>query len=82
MKREPIARPCQYKLTPSLLQHVKFPGERCTDTSANSIFSGPVSHLLSMLCVLRKILSEACAKERRLKDVRVSNLALLLVVFK
>ena len=32
--------------------------ERCTNVpaSANSVFSGPLAHLLSMLCVLMKVL--------------------------
>ena len=30
--------------------------ERCADAPANSVFSGPVTHLLSMLCVLMKVL--------------------------
>ena len=30
--------------------------ERCTNVPANSVFSGPPAHLLSMLCVLMKVL--------------------------
>ena len=51
-------------LTPSLPQPVKFPAERCTDAPANSMFSGPVTHLLSVLCVLMELLSRASAKKR------------------
>ena len=50
--------------------------------SASSIFSGPITHLLSALWVLMKILSHASLWKRRQKGLRVSNLALLLVVFK
>ena len=39
------------KLTPSLPQPVKFPPETWTDAPTNSLFSGPITHLLSMLCV-------------------------------
>ena len=50
-------------LTPLLHQSVKFLG---------SIFSGPVSHLLSMLRVLMKILSHTSAKKKakRLKGFK------------
>ena len=48
---------------------------------ANSIFSGPIKHLVSMLCVLMKVLSHANAKKLK-KDLRISNFAHLLVVFK
>ena len=51
-------------LTPSLPQPVKFPGSKCTDIPANSLFSGSISYLLSVLCVLMKILSNASAKIR------------------
>ena len=46
-------------LTPSLPKHVK-----CMHASANSIFSGPVTHLLSMLWVLMKTISHASAKKK------------------
>ena len=46
-------------LTPSLPKHVK-----CMHASANSIFSGPLTHLLSVLWVLMKILSHASAKKK------------------
>ena len=48
------------------------------DTPANSIFSGPVTHLLSMLHVLMKIHSHASEKKK--KGLRVSDFALLLVI--
>ena len=51
-------------LTPSLPQPVNFRAERCTDTPTNSIFSGPITHLFSMQCVLMKILSHAGAKKK------------------
>ena len=38
--------------------------ERCTDAPANRIFSGPMTHLLSMLHVSMKILSHASAKKK------------------
>ena len=39
---------------------------------ANSIFSGPIPHLLSMQCILMKILSDANEKKKtkRLKGFR------------
>ena len=45
-----------------------------------SIFSSPVTHLLSVLCVLIKILSHASAKKKK-KGRRIWNFALLLIVF-
>ena len=42
------------------------------DAAANSIFSGPVTHLLSVLCVLLKILSDAGAKKKT-KSCKTSN---------
>ena len=38
--------------------------ERCTDAPANSIFSSPITHLLSMLYGLTKILSHAGTKKK------------------
>ena len=38
----------QTRLTPSLLQPVLYRTESCTDTPANSIFSGPISTLNAM----------------------------------
>ena len=52
-------------LTPSLPQPVKgFRAERCRDVPANSILSGPVTHLLSMLCAFYDSLSHASAKKK------------------
>ena len=51
------------------------------DVPANGIYSGPMTHLLSLLCVLMKIIHVAVWK-RRWKGLRVSYFALLLVVFK
>ena len=47
----------------------------------NSIVSGLITNLFSVLCVWMKILSQASAKKKA-KSLRVSNFALLLVVFK
>ena len=49
--------------------------------ATNSMNSGPTSRLLSMRCVLVKILHVPVGKGRQ-KGLRVSNFALLLVVFK
>ena len=49
--------------------------------SANSIFSGPITHLLSMLYVFMTNLPHTSAKTNQ-KRLRVSNSALFLVVFK
>ena len=46
---------------------------------ADSIFDGPVTNLLSTLCILIQILSPAHAKGE--KALMISNLALLLFVF-
>ena len=51
------------------------------DMPANSIFSGPVTQLLSVMCVLMKILSHANVKKKK-KGLRILNFALLFVVFK
>ena len=64
--------------TVSTLQSVQ--SVHCTEAPAVSTFSGPVTYRLSMLCVWMKILSRASAKKKR-KGLRVSNFALLLVVF-
>ena len=42
-------------------------GQRYTDAPANSTFSGPIAHLLSMLCISMKILSNASAKKEEKK---------------
>ena len=55
-----------------------FRAERCTDAPPNSIFSGPITHLLSVLRVLMKILSHASAKKKT-KGLKVSDFAVLLV---
>ena len=51
---------------------VNFRGLLCTDAPSDSVFSGPVTHLLLMLCVLMKILSHASAKTKtkRLKGFK------------
>ena len=41
-----------------------FRAERFPDARANSVFSDPTTRLLSMLCVLMKILSHATAKKK------------------
>ena len=51
-------------LTPSLPQHVNFRAERCTHAPVNSTFSGSITHLLSMLCILMKIPSHTGAKKK------------------
>ena len=66
-------------LTPSLPQPAKkIQAERCTDAPANSLFSGPVTHLLSMLCVVIKSFHMPVRKENR----KASNFAFSLAVFK
>ena len=55
-------------LTPSLPQPVKKSrAERWMDAPANSVFSSPVTHLLSVSCVLMIILSRASAKNKTKK---------------
>ena len=51
------------------------------DAPTNSVFSSPVTHLLSVLCVLMKILSHTSVKKKT-KRLRGSNFTLLLVIFK
>ena len=51
------------------------------DVPANSICSGPVTQLLSVMCVLMKILSHASVKKKK-KGLRISNFALSFVFFK
>ena len=54
------------KLTPSLLQLVEFLGWKVdTFMPANSILDGPVTNLLSTLCILIEVLSCAHAKRRK-----------------
>ena len=52
------------------------------DAPANGIFSSLITHLVSMLYGLMKILSRASAKKGGKKGLRVSDFALLLVIFK
>ena len=40
-----------------------FGGQRYTDAPENSIISGPITHLFSVLCVLMKSLSHASAEK-------------------
>ena len=51
-----------------------------TYTPANSIFDGPITNLLSILCILIEVLSRAHAKGE--KALTVSALAHLLVIFR
>ena len=55
--------------------------DACTHAPANSIFSSPITHLLSMLYISIKIFLDPGVKKKQ-KGIRVSNLALLLIVFK
>ena len=49
--------------TPSLPQPVKFPASKVhTYPPPNSIFDGPITHLLSILCTLIEIMSGAHAR--------------------
>ena len=66
-------------LTPLLPQPVRFLGRKVhTYMPANSIFDGPVTNLLSVLCILIEVLS--CGHAKAKKAFMISNLALLLVV--
>ena len=50
-------------INPSLPQLVNFQGWKVhTDTPANSIFDGPITTLLLILCILVEVLSRAQAK--------------------
>ena len=51
-------------LTPSLLQPVNFPDSSSPDAPANSRYSGSITYLLSVLCVLINIISHASAKKK------------------
>ena len=53
-----------------------FRAERCMDAPTNSVFSSPITHLLSVLCVVMPV------RKIRQKGLRVSDFALSLVVFK
>ena len=46
------------------MQTVKFRPEMCTDAPSDSIFSGPATYVLAILCVLMKVLSHASAKKK------------------
>ena len=53
-------------LTPQLPQPVNFPGWKVhTYTPANSIFEGPITTLLSILCILIEVLLRAHAKREK-----------------
>ena len=55
------------KLAPSLSEPVQFLGWKMqghTCAPVNTIFSSPLTHLLSMLCILMKILSHASVKKK------------------
>ena len=49
-----------------------FCAERCSDLPPNSIFFDPIAHLLSVLCVLMKIVSHTSEKKqtKRLKGLK------------
>ena len=49
--------------------------------ACKSLFSGPVTILISIVCVLMKICSHAKAKNTQ-KGLRISNYLLLLVILK
>ena len=76
-----VTIPHHSSLTPSLPQAVTFPGWKMHGRACREYFSGPAAHLFSILCVLMKTLSHANVK-RRQKCLKVSDFALLLVVFK
>ena len=62
-----------FLLTSSLLQPVKFPARKVHPCAPeNSVFDGPVTNILSVLCVLIGVLSHAHAKGRQCRN----NLAL------
>ena len=73
-------------LTPSLPQPVKFSGWNVhTYTPEHSIFDGPVTDILLILCILIEIFSRAHAngqkKQRKKEEAIISDSALLLVIF-
>ena len=55
-----------FLLTPSVSQPAckNVRAERSRDAPANSIFSGPITHLLSLLCVWMKNFSHASATKK------------------
>ena len=52
-------------LTPSLPSLYNFRAEKCSHHATNSIFSNPLTNLISILCSLMKILSRANARRKR-----------------
>ena len=68
-------------LTPSLAQRVKFPGWKMHARPFKQFTCRSYSTSTFSACVLMKILSQAGAKKKA-KSFKVSNLVLLLVVFK
>ena len=67
-----LYRQSKTSLTPSLPKPVNSPdGKAHTYTPANSIFDGPVTHFLSILCILVEVLSGAHSKgEKSLNDLK------------
>ena len=61
-RMEPGPTVSQQGFNPFTAQACKI-SERCTDAPANSIFSGPVTHLLSMLYILMTIISHPGANK-------------------
>ena len=61
----PFAAPACKKLQP----------ERCTYAPANSLFSGPITHLLPTLCLLMKLLSHSGVKKntKRFKGFKLGT---------
>ena len=59
-------------LTPSLPRPVNFPDWKAHNyTPANNIFDGPVTNLLSKLCILVKVMSGVHSKgEKSLNDLK------------
>ena len=57
-------------LTPALPQHVKFPGLKVQAyTPSNSVFDGPITNPVSVLCILIEILSHAHGKAKEKKKL-------------
>ena len=55
---------CKVSFNPFTATARKFSGMKVhTDTPANSIFDGPITSLLSVLCILVEVLSNAQAKK-------------------
>ena len=70
-----------YFFNPSLAQPVKFLGWKVHIMTISSRFPGPITNLLSVLCVLMKILSPASAKKKA-ETFMIWNFAPLQVVFR